>query len=364
MEYGLDLSKHNGTVDFNAIRNAGNSFVILRAGYGVSGTKDPKFEEYYAQAKAAGLKVGAYYYSYALNVSGGETEARNCLSFIAGKQFEYPIYIDMEDADSYKKKNGMPSNSTLTAICNKFCEVVESAGYYVGVYASESWFNSKLTGLGAYDKWIANWGSNNGNLNSDKSSVCNLHQFTSKYSLNGKTFDRNVSYLDYESVIKNAKLNGYGDGSATAPVTPSTGTGTSASSNSIIAEGQQHSINFVGVSIATDGIWGPKTQANAIRCVQNAMNLDYSAGLKVDGIWGTKSNKALGNHTVRRDETQYMVTALEILLMLRGYNPRGVECPGQFGSGLEAAVRSYQSAAGLSVDGIAGKNTFKSLMGV
>ena len=140
--------------------------------------------------------------------------------------------------------------------------------------------------------------------------------------------------------------------------------GSSSTSKQIIAEGQQHSINFTGHSIATDGIWGSKTKANAIRCVQNAMNLDYGAGLAVDGIWGSRSNKALGNHWVKRGETQYMVTALEILLMLRGYYPSGVECPGQFGSGLEAAVRSYQSAAGLKVDGVAGKNTFKSLMGV
>ena len=97
--YGLDLSKHNGTVDFNAIKNSGNDFVILRCGYGVNGTKDPKFEEYYAKAKATGLKVGAYYYSYALNISGALQEARNCLSFISGKQFEMPVYIDMEDAD-------------------------------------------------------------------------------------------------------------------------------------------------------------------------------------------------------------------------------------------------------------------------
>lgn len=138
----------------------------------------------------------------------------------------------------------------------------------------------------------------------------------------------------------------------------------SGSSNSIVATGQQHSINFTGHAIATDGIWGSKTKANAIRCVQNAMNLDYGSGLAVDGIWGTKSNKALGNHWVKQGETQYMVTALEILLMLRGYDPHGVECPGKFASGLKAAVKQYQSDAGLKVDGVAGKNTFKSLMGV
>lgn len=138
----------------------------------------------------------------------------------------------------------------------------------------------------------------------------------------------------------------------------------SGSSSSIIATGQQHSINFTGRSIAVDGIRGSDTKANGIRCVQNAMNLDYNAGLEVDGDWGPKSDAAFGKHWVKRGETQYMVTALEILLMLRGYNPNGVECPGQFGSGLEASVKQYQSDAGLKVDGVAGVNTFKSLMGV
>ncbi|OUQ33266.1 MULTISPECIES: GH25 family lysozyme [Erysipelotrichales] len=222
-EYGLDLSKHNGSLDFNAIKNNGNTFVILRAGYGVSGTKDPKFDEYYAAAKSAGLKVGAYWYSYALNADHAKTEAKNMLEIIKGKTFEYPVFIDMEDADGYKKKNGMPSNSTLASICNVFCEYIESKDYYVGIYASESWFNNQLkTVSSAYDKWVANWGTNNGTLQSDKSNAYKLHQFTSNYSLNGKRFDRNISYHDYETTIKNAKLNGFGETSTQTPVnTPS-----------------------------------------------------------------------------------------------------------------------------------------------
>lgn len=208
-EYGLDLSVHNGDLDFNTIKNNGNAFVILRAGYGTS-TKDSRFDEYYEKAKKADLKVGAYWYSYALNVDGGKTEARKMLEVIKGKTFEYPLFIDMEDADQYKKKHGMPSNETLSEICNAFCEIVENAGYYVGVYASESWFNNQLKNVSkSYDKWVANWGTNNGTLQSDKSSVYNLHQYTSNYYLAGKRFDRNISYLDYGNIIKGAGLNGF-----------------------------------------------------------------------------------------------------------------------------------------------------------
>ena len=98
--YGLDISKHNGTLDFNAIKKAGNSFVIIRAGYGKDiSQKDPKFEEYYKHARAFGLDVGVYWYSYAMNASDAKKEARVCLEAIKGKQFEYTVYIDMEDAD-------------------------------------------------------------------------------------------------------------------------------------------------------------------------------------------------------------------------------------------------------------------------
>ena len=229
MIYGLDLSKHNGTVDFNAIKKAGNDFVILRAGYGVSGTKDPKFEEYYKKAKEAGLKVGAYYYSYALDVAGAKKEAQNFITLLTGKTFEYPVYLDMEDADGYKKEHGGVSNATLCNICNAFCEIVENAGYYTGIYASESWFNNQLKNVSdSYDKWVANWGTNDGTLQNKKTSY-RMHQFTSEYRLDGKRFDRNVVYdFDYPSVIKEAGLNGFSKGSGSQsskpskPTTPST----------------------------------------------------------------------------------------------------------------------------------------------
>lgn len=221
--YGLDLSVHNGSLDFNKIKAAGHDFVILRAGYGSSiSQKDSKFEEYYKKAKAAGLKVGAYWYSYALTAAEGTQEAKVCLEAIRGKKFEYPIHIDMEDADSYKQKHGMPSNATLCAICENFCKYVESKGYYVGVYASESWFNNQLKNMSkAYDRWVANWGSNNGTLQADKSGSYHLHQYTSEYYLNKKRFDKNVAYVDYPGIIKAAGLNGYAKDLVSTP-TPST----------------------------------------------------------------------------------------------------------------------------------------------
>ena len=132
--------------------------------------------------------------------------------------------------------------------------------------------------------------------------------------------------------------------------------------NTIVRDGQIHANNFTGAGIETDGIRGTATKKAGIMVLQVALNHDYNAGLAVDGTYGPKTEAALGNHYVKYGETQYMVTACQILLMLKGYNPNGVECPGEFGSGCQAAVKQYQKDNGLSSDGICGQATFKSLI--
>lgn len=143
---------------------------------------------------------------------------------------------------------------------------------------------------------------------------------------------------------------------------PGTSTPPASTGNTIVRDGQIHANNFSGAGIETDGIRGANTKKAGIKVLQTALNLDYKAGLTVDGVWGSKSEAALGNHYVTSGETQYIVTAAEILLMLKGYNPNGVECPGQFGSGLKAAVGKYQKDNGLTVDYSCGPATFKSLI--
>jgi N-acetylmuramoyl-L-alanine amidase len=108
--------------------------------------------------------------------------------------------------------------------------------------------------------------------------------------------------------------------------------------DSNIEIGQQHSINFTGHKIATDGKRGPDSKEQAVRVVQHALNLDYNAGLLEDGQWGNKTDKAFGKHYVAKGEKQYLVTAAEILCYLMAKNPNGVECPGSYGNGLASAT--------------------------
>lgn len=138
---------------------------------------------------------------------------------------------------------------------------------------------------------------------------------------------------------------------------------TATTGSEIVKAGQTHANNFVGAGLTVDGIRGKETKKAGIKVLQTGLNLTYKTGLVVDGIAGAKTTSALKGKSVRKGDTNHLVTALEILLMLKCYNPNGVENPGVFGNGLDAAVRQYQKENGLTVDGIAGEKTFKSLIG-
>ena len=129
----------------------------------------------------------------------------------------------------------------------------------------------------------------------------------------------------------------------------------------IVQEGQIHENNFSGAGIKTEGVRGTETIKLGIKVLQTAINLDYKKQLVVDGIWGSNSKAALGNHYVKLGEKQYMVTAVQILLMLKGYACE-LQNPGKFDSNLEKVVKQYQRDYQLTVDGVVGYNTFMSLI--
>ena len=189
--------------------------------------------------------------------------------------------------------------------------------------------------------------------------VIRHHDVTGKICPNPFVYNTGShTWTEFKQLIGASSGQPSGGGSASGG---SSSGGQTSGGSEIIKAGQIHANNFCGANIAADGIRGSATKKAGVKVWQNAMNLDYGSGLSVDGIVRSRTLAAMDGHTVRRGERQYMVTALEILLMLKGYDAGGVESPGIFGGGLEAAVRRYQKAAGLSVDGIAGRNTFISL---
>lgn len=106
----------------------------------------------------------------------------------------------------------------------------------------------------------------------------------------------------------------------------------------LVKDGQEHSINFTGVSIDTDGVRGPETTRNMIRCLQRAANIDWQARLEEDGVIGPKTRAAFHGHYIKKGEEQSMITAVEIICYCLGRDPNGVEYPGIFGAGLAAAL--------------------------
>ena len=202
---GIDISSHQGNIDLASLKSQ-IDFVIIRVGYGTKGTIDDKFNRNADLCEELGIPYGFYWYSYALDVEGATKEANAFINAISWYKPTMGCWFDMEDADGYKKKNGMPSNDTLKNICYEFCEKVENAGSYTGVYASLSWFNNQLAGdrLNRFDKWIAQWPTKGGkqrglDVSPDEKSGWSLWQFTSdgKFSGYSGRLDTNHAYHDF-----------------------------------------------------------------------------------------------------------------------------------------------------------------------
>jgi GH25 family lysozyme M1 (1,4-beta-N-acetylmuramidase) len=204
---GIDISSWQSGLDLASVKKAGFEFVILRGGFtgygsGRTKNKDNCFENFYTQAKRNGLGVGVYWYSCADSSAQGKAEAEylytNCLK---GKQFDYPIYIDVED-NTWQANN----KKGVTDAIISFCEYLEAKGYYAGVYASLYWFNSKIdtARLNAYTKWVACWSNTPPKFNFN---AFDMWQDSDDGRAGGKRIDTDVSYVDFPAVIKQGGFN-------------------------------------------------------------------------------------------------------------------------------------------------------------
>lgn len=162
---GIDVSAHQGRIDWNSVKNDGIDFAIIRCGYGQDRTSqdDLCFAQNIMGCKAAGIPYGIYFYSYALSENDVYSEAQHVIRLIKTTNANptFGIWFDMEDADTYKQRYGMPSNGTLVNMCKIFCDELSNNGYSnVGIYANLDWFTNRLNDskLDKYEKWVAEWG--------------------------------------------------------------------------------------------------------------------------------------------------------------------------------------------------------------
>ncbi len=196
--FGIDVSRHNGTIDWNAVKASGVDYVIIRCGYRGSATgvliEDQTFRTNIKGATAAGLKVGVYVFSQAVNEVEAVKEASLAVSLVKGYNLTYPIFIDTESSGGRADKI---DKATRTAVVNAFCQTVASAGYMPGIYASKTWFEDKLNmGAvnGSYKIWLAQYSAA-----PTYKGRYDMWQYSSKGTISGinTKVDLNYSYLKY-----------------------------------------------------------------------------------------------------------------------------------------------------------------------
>lgn len=190
---GVDISGTIAPATAADLKSAGVEFVICKTGFGSDypGQQDSGFAANIKLLDAAGIPWGAYHFSYAIDRAGGIAEANHMLRLLNGRKPLYGVWFDMEDASTL--------GGDLAGAAEGFCEMMETAGLYVGVYASTSWWKSYLTSsvFDRWDRWVAQYYSE---CQCEK--PYGIWQYTDAWSIGGRNFDGNWAYKDYPALVK------------------------------------------------------------------------------------------------------------------------------------------------------------------
>lgn len=196
---GIDISQWVEDIDFTAVKKYGVEYVILRLGYRgyTEGGLflDENFEKYIKAAQKAGLKVGVYFVTQAVNEEEAIQEAEYVLKYISGHKIKMPVYIDMEEVYDTARTDELTAGD-FTKVAATFCEKVEEAGYRGGIYANETWFNNKLDfdKIKHYDIWLAKYSDT---LSTDL--AINMWQYSSEGTVDGTDMWVDMNVRVYKS---------------------------------------------------------------------------------------------------------------------------------------------------------------------
>ena len=197
---GVDVSTWDGYIDWGAVKGEVD-FAILRAGYG-KGSVDDQWENNYNNGHDAGMKLGAYWYSYAYSEDDARNEAYGFMNAFSGKRLEFPVYYDIEEPGIYQA-------GVANIIARAFCGVLEENRFYCGIYSSasflEGYFESDV--LEKYAIWVAQWEVSWPTYGGQ----WGIWQYTSEGTVSGidDPADRDLAVIDYEPSIRENHLNGY-----------------------------------------------------------------------------------------------------------------------------------------------------------
>ena len=205
MKYkGIDVSKYQGNINFAKVKNY-IDFVIIRIGYGrYESQKDPKFEENYEGFKNENVPIGIYHYSYAKSVSDAKKEADVVIKWLNGRGLNLPVYFDIED----KSQINLGKN-TLTSMCEAFCEKIEKAGYWAGIYANKYFFTTYLD-YKKLEKKYTIWVAQYNNTNTYKGKY-DMWQYTSSGRVSGISGNVDMDYLYRNIFVSTGGSDGVSD---------------------------------------------------------------------------------------------------------------------------------------------------------
>lgn len=282
----IDVSEHNGSIDWIEAKSDGVEYALIRCGFGrdYESQDDKYFDINMQDALNAGVKVGVYFYSYAQSEDAAASEAAHCLRLIEPyrDKLSLPVFYDVEESsiEDYVE-------DTIPV----FTRILKDAGYNVGVYATGYWFTHCLQYVAIDYLWVAYWGNDDGEPHS-KPEFCDIWQYTSKGSVDGvgsRCVDCDILY--------NTKMTALIGGSDSSDDDKDEDPDEDTDSNTVNVEldvlrkgstgGQVQTIQallngFIGSDLDIDGIFGSKTE-------QAVRNYQDSRDLTVDGIVGAQT---------------------------------------------------------------------------
>ncbi len=205
---GIDVSTHQGVIDWEKVKGAGIEFAMIRAGYGQNNI-DKKFIHNISECNRLGIPCGAYWFSYALNEEMARYEAKYCLDAVKPYKLEFPIAFDLEydSIDYMKKKNVVATKFVASSFAKAFCSEIEKAGYYALNYCNQDYANRYFEDevKQKYGKWLAAWTGK-----AQPPMECQIWQYSNcgtVAGINGRV-DLDRSYVNFPQIIKERGLNG------------------------------------------------------------------------------------------------------------------------------------------------------------
>ena len=195
----IDVSTWQGSIDWKRVKAAGYGHAIIRAGFGREVSQvDNRFEQNYKNAKAAGVVLGVYWYSYAVDKADAIREAKACLTVLNKRKLEMPVYFDMEESSMTKL-----GKAKLTEMAKAFCEEIKKGGYRAGVYSNPNWFKNYLDYNALkklYSIWLAQYYK-------EAQYECDVWQYSSSGKVDGISGSVDMNIIYNTSVVKTEVVN-------------------------------------------------------------------------------------------------------------------------------------------------------------